>query len=113
MLEPRGDLRSDCNIRLPKRLLNGRRQRPAKDRKAYLRSLLYPGRFCYSWTTGLMGSNGDAVAFLHENRIAGLDLGLIARALQLRQAGADPDPLFADRTQLPHQIEVCAALAVG
>jgi hypothetical protein len=84
-----------------------------KDRKAYLRSLLYPGRFCYSWTTGLMGSNGDAVAFLHENRVAGLDLGLIARALQLRQAGADPDPLFADRTQLPHQIEVCAALAVG
>jgi hypothetical protein len=84
-----------------------------KDRKAYLRSLLYPGRFCYSWTTGLMGSNDDAVAFLHQNRIAGLELDLIARALQLRQAGADPDPLFADRTQLPHQIEVCAALAVG
>jgi hypothetical protein len=35
-----------------------------KDRKAFLRTLLYPGRFCYSWMTGRMGSNDDAVAFL-------------------------------------------------
>jgi hypothetical protein len=84
-----------------------------KDRKAYLRTMLYPGRFCYSWTTGLMGSNDDAVVFLQENRIAGLKISLVARALKLRRAGADPDSLFADRTQLPHQIEVCAALAVG
>ena len=35
-----------------------------KDHKAYLRTLLYPARFCYSWMTGLMGSNDDAVAFL-------------------------------------------------
>ncbi len=33
-----------------------------KDHKAYLRTLLYPGRFCYSWMTGLMGSNDDAAA---------------------------------------------------
>jgi hypothetical protein len=83
------------------------------DRKAYLRSLLYPGRFCYSWTTGLMGSNDDAVVFLHENRVIGLDLDLIARALEYRRAGADPDALFADRKQLPSQIEACAALSVG
>jgi hypothetical protein len=84
-----------------------------KDRKAYLRTLLYPGRFCYSWITGLMGSNDDAVAFLHEHRIAGLDVSSIARALELRRASADPDPLFADRTQLPGQIEACAAISVG
>jgi hypothetical protein len=84
-----------------------------KDRKAYLRTLLYPGRFCYGWMTGLMGSNDDAVAFLHDNRIIGLDISLIARALELRRAGADPDPLFEDRTRLPHQIEACAALCVG
>ena len=35
-----------------------------KSHKFYLRTLLYPGRFCYSWMTGRMGSNDDAVAFL-------------------------------------------------
>jgi hypothetical protein len=84
-----------------------------KDRKAYLRSLLYPGRFCYSWTTGLMGSNDDAVAFLRRNRVAGLDLDLIGRALEYRRDSADPDALFADRKQLVSQIEACAALSVG
>src|SRR3954464_6030831 len=55
-----------------------------KDHKAYLRTLLYPGRFCYSWMTGLMGSNDDAVAFLSERHAAGLDVGSIKRALQCR-----------------------------
>jgi hypothetical protein len=84
-----------------------------KERKPYLRTLLYPGRFCYSWMTGLMGSNEDAVAFLRDNRIVGLDISLIERALELRRAGADPDPLFADRTQLQSQIEACAAISLG
>src|ERR1700745_3776195 len=56
-----------------------------KDRKAYLRTLLYPGRFCYSWMTGLMGSNDDAVAFVSERRGIGLDARLIERALQCRR----------------------------
>jgi hypothetical protein len=80
------------------------------DRKGYLRALLYPGRFCYSWVTGLMGSNDDAVAFLGEGHVAGLDVGLIARALQCRQTAADPDSLFPARTALPSQIDVCASL---
>jgi hypothetical protein len=84
-----------------------------KDRKAYLRTLLYPGRFCYSWITGLMGSNDDAVAFLSENHIAGLDVNLIARALEYRRAGTDPDTLFSDRVLLPSHIDACAALCVG
>jgi hypothetical protein len=37
-----------------------------KDCKTYLRTLLYPGRFCYSWMTGLMGSNDDAAVLLTE-----------------------------------------------
>jgi hypothetical protein len=84
-----------------------------KDRKAYLRTLLYPGRFCYSWITGLMGSNDDAVAFLNENHIVGLDVSLIACALEYRRAGADPDTLFPDRALLPSHIDACAALCVG
>jgi hypothetical protein len=84
-----------------------------KDYKAYLRTLLYPGRFCYSWMTGFMGSNADAVAFLNEKHVTGLDVSLIERALQFRQTAADPDALFPARIVLPSQIDVCAALVFG
>jgi hypothetical protein len=60
-----------------------------KDHKAFLRTLLYPGRFCYSWMTGRMGSNDEAVAFLSERHPAHLDINSIARALQCRQTAAD------------------------
>jgi len=81
-----------------------------QDRKAYLRTLLYPGRFWYSWMTGRMASNDEAVAFLDKALPIGLDVSLIARALRCRQADADPDPLFSARTTLPSQVEACAAL---
>jgi hypothetical protein len=84
-----------------------------KDHKAYLRTLLYPGRFCYSWMTGLVGSNDDAVAFLSERDVAGLDVSLIECALQCRQSAADPDALFAARKVLPSQIDACAAVLSG
>jgi hypothetical protein len=84
-----------------------------KDHKAYLRTLLYPGRLCYSWMTGLMGSNDDAVEFLREKRVVGLDVSLIERALKCRQTTADPDALFPARTALPSQIDACAALLSG
>lgn len=81
-----------------------------KDQKAYLRTLLYPGRFCYSWMTGLMGSNDDALSFLSERHLAGFDVGLIGRALQYRRSAADPDALFPERIGLPLQIEACTVL---
>ena len=84
-----------------------------KDHKAYLRTLLYPGRFCYSWMTGLMGSNDDAVAFLSERPSAGLDVRSIEHALQCRQSAADPNALFPARKVLPSQIDACAALLSG
>jgi predicted nucleotidyltransferase len=84
-----------------------------KDRKAYLRTLLYPGRFCFSWMTGRIGSNDEAVTFLAKTRPSLLNVSLIARALQCRQANADPDPLFPARTTLPSQVGVCAELLAG
>jgi len=84
-----------------------------KDHKAFLRTLLYPGRFCYSWMTGRMGSNDEAVAFLTERHPAHLDINSIARALQCRQTAADPDALFPARTTLLSQIDACAALLAG
>jgi hypothetical protein len=84
-----------------------------KERRAFLRTLLYPGRFCYSWMTGRMGSNDDAVAFLLKAGLSRLDLRLIVGALQCRQADADPDSLFPARTKLRSQIDACAALRVA
>jgi hypothetical protein len=81
-----------------------------KDHKAYLKTLLYPGRFCYSWTTGRIGSNDAAVAFLSKTCPARLDVSLITWALQCRQAADDPVALFPARTILPAQIDACAAL---
>jgi len=80
-----------------------------KDRKAYLRTILYPARFCFSWITGRMGSNDEAVALLKAHP-AQFDVSLITRALQCRQADADPDFLFPERTKLPFQVEACATL---
>jgi len=81
-----------------------------KDSKAYLRAHLYPARFCYSWLTGRMGSNDEAVAFLARTPPAGLDIALITRALECRRSNADPDALFAARTRLRSQIDACASL---
>ena len=81
-----------------------------KDRKAYLRTLLYPARFCYSWMHGRIGSNDEAVSLLQRVRPNGLDVSIIFSALQCRQADADPDPLFPARTSLPSQVEACTAI---
>jgi hypothetical protein len=84
-----------------------------KEHKAYLRTLLYPARFCFSWATGLVGSNDEAVAFLKEKHPPGLDVGLIEEALECRRAAADPDTLFPERAILPSQINACALLFAG
>ena len=81
-----------------------------QDRKAYLRTHLYPARLCYSWRTGRMGSNDEAVAHLRQNPVDGLDIALVERALQCRRDAADPDTLFPARVALPTQVDACAAM---
>lgn len=80
------------------------------DRKSYLRALLYPARLCFSFMTGRMGSNDEAVDFLVRSPPPGLDMRLLAAALQCREANTDPDPLFSERYVLPAQVAACAAL---
>ncbi len=84
-----------------------------KDRKSYLRALLYPARFVLSWTTGRMASNDDAVAYLARHAPDGLDVALIRRALACRQSAADPDLLFPERTLLPLHVAACKVLVAG
>jgi predicted nucleotidyltransferase len=81
-----------------------------KDHKAFLRTLLYPARFVYSGTTGRMGSNDAAVAFLAGRVPLGLDVDQIERALECRRAAADPDGLFPLRSGLSGQIVACQRL---
>ena len=82
-----------------------------KDHKPYVRAHLYPARFVYSWMTGRMASNDEAVAFVAATPPDGLDVTLVERALEIRHAAADPDPLFGDRSALPRQVGACARLA--
>jgi len=84
-----------------------------KDHKAYLRTLLYPGRFCYSWTTGPHGLKRRGRAFLSKGQVAGLDIACSKTRWRCRQRAADPDMLFSARSVLPSQIDACAALVSG
>jgi predicted nucleotidyltransferase len=107
----RGEAFADWSERA--RYFTARETLEPKDRKPYLKALLYPARFCYGWATGRMGSNDDAVAFLKETHPARLDVELIARALQCRRAAADPDSLFPARGMLASQFDACASLFAG
>jgi predicted nucleotidyltransferase len=81
-----------------------------QQRKAFLRTLLYPARLIYSGTTGRIGSNDDAVAFLAGGAPPGLDVAPIAQALECRRAASDPDRLFPSRAALPRQAAACERL---
>jgi len=77
------------------------------DHKPYLRCLLYPARLIYSWATGAMASNDEAVAFLRRSPVPALDIGLIERALECRRQNRDLDALFPERSRLEHQVRTC------
>jgi predicted nucleotidyltransferase len=80
------------------------------DHKLFIRTLLYPARLVYSWNTGLMGSNDDAVAFTREHSPPGMNTDILISALTYRQAAADPDELFPARRILPDQIKSCCQI---
>ncbi|MGH7035756.1 MAG: hypothetical protein ACREFL_18650 [Stellaceae bacterium] len=81
------------------------------DQKPYLRTLLYPARFLYSWMTAKMASNDTAVAFLANAAPPGIDIDVIARALRFRQDARDLDALLPDRVKLPGLLAGCLRIA--
>jgi len=62
------------------------------------------------WDTGKVASNDDAVAYVENRATPGLNVALIRRALDCRNASQDPSLLFADRLQLSSLIDICARL---
>jgi predicted nucleotidyltransferase len=79
------------------------------DHKRYLRALLYPARFWYSWETGAIGSNDRAVTYL-QGRAVDIDIDLILRALFCRNQVDDPRSLFSERSKLLHLYDRCKQL---
>jgi predicted nucleotidyltransferase len=84
---------------------------PLVDSKRYLRALLYPARYAFSWQTGAVCSNDDAVAFSLTNGLFGAGTRLIEQALLCRRTGRDPAHLWPERKVLLELRQACEALA--
>ena len=81
-----------------------------ENHKPFLRSFLYAARFVYSWSTGTMASNDEAMALRQREPPPRLDIELRDRACRIRLDATDPDPLFEDRKSLPGLLEACAQM---
>lgn len=76
-----------------------------KDRKPYVRCILYPARLIYTWDRLEIQSNDRAVEYLREISPPGLDLCPIERALECRHDRCTAKQLFAPETDLGNQFE--------
>jgi len=77
----------------------------AKDRKPYIRAVLYAARLIYTWDNLKVDSNDRAVEYLHRVRPPGLDLRAIDRALACRNGECAAEDVFALGTDLNRQCE--------
>ena len=89
--------------RLPELLSLGRLE--PHNRKPYIRTVLYPARFIYTWDRLAVDSNDRAVNYLQQIRPAGLDIKPIELALACRQEKCAVEDVFAHRTDLDRQFE--------
>ncbi len=76
-----------------------------KDRKPYIRAILYAARLIYTWDNLAVDSNDRAVEYLHEVQPSGLDLKPIDMALACRNEKCTAEDVFALRTDLDRQCE--------
>jgi hypothetical protein len=72
----------------------------AKDRKPYVRGILYAARLIFTWDKLRVDSNDRAVEYLHQVRPPGLDLESVDRALACRRGQCTAEEVFALRTDL-------------
>ncbi|HEY7221216.1 MAG TPA: hypothetical protein VH985_22785 [Candidatus Binatia bacterium] len=76
-----------------------------KDRKPYIRAILYAARLIYTWNNLAVASNDRAVEYLHQVRPPGLDLKPIDMALACRNEKCTAEDVFALKTDLVRQCE--------
>ena len=77
----------------------------SKDRKAYIRAILYAARLIYTWDNLAVDSNDRAVEYLHQVQPPGLDLKPIDMALACRNEKCTAEDVFALRVDLNRQCE--------
>jgi len=76
-----------------------------KDRKPYIRAILYAARLIYTWDNLAVDSNDLAVEYLHQVQPPGLDLKPIDMALACRKEKCSAEDVFALHTDLSGQCE--------
>ena len=77
----------------------------AKDRKPYVRAILYAARLIFTWDKHTVDSNDRAVEYLHQVQPPGLELEPIDRALACRQGRCTAEEVFALRPDLNGAVE--------
>ena len=76
-----------------------------KDRKPYIRAILYASRLIYTWDNLAVDSNDRAVEYLHQVQPSGLDLKPIDMALACRNEKCTAEDVFALQVDLNRQCE--------
>jgi len=76
-----------------------------KDRKPYIRAILYAARLIYTWDNLAVDSNDRAVEYLHQVQPPGLDLEPIDMALACRNEKCTAEDVFALQVDLNRQCE--------
>lgn len=85
----------------------------AKDRKPYIRAILYAARLIYTWDNLVVGSNDIAVEYLHQVRPEGLDLKPIDMALRCRQGACSAEEVMRLGTDLNRQCDSAMSYVLG
>jgi hypothetical protein len=85
--------------------LSGLTELEPKDRKPYIRAILYPARLIFSWDNFAVDSNDRAVEYLRNVRPPGLDLVPIEMALACRQGKRSAEEVFSLKADLNRQFE--------
>jgi predicted nucleotidyltransferase len=77
----------------------------AKDRKPYVRAILYAARLIFTWDKLAVDSNDRAVEYLHQVQPPGLDLEPIDKALACRREQCAVEDVFALRPDFNRQVQ--------
>lgn len=84
-----------------------------KNRKPYIRMILYPARFIYTWDCLKVDSNDRAVQYLHQVQPRGLDMAPIDLALACRRGQCKAEEVFALRANLQRQFDCAVSYVSG
>ena len=101
--EQRESIERSWKSRLPE--LSSLTRLEPKDRKPYIRAILYAARLIYTWDNLAVDSNDRAVEYLHQVQPPRLDLKPIDMALACRDEKCTAEDVFALRPDLMRQCE--------